>query len=258
MFDVQFGGPFCCDCFIARDEDGSLGAVVVCYSENSIIAIGDRQFSDKVQCDGFKGECIDLWGNGHQGCMRWMIVDLIMLTFRAPSDVLQYIPPQPRPPIVALDQLCSPFDARVSVHRGVVVSFDDGTLIVHPSRDHPSGILVPGSSYQSKVIGTHPWFKYLGVLSIHQVRRFHIPGGDFGRGVQCGLHRDRSHEYVFREDRHRLVVVLSLMVIWSSGQSVCACVFLALDMVNLIIIFGKFEYFPGDAQIDVLWRLPVL
>ena len=149
MFDVQFSCPFCCDFFIAWDENGGLGAVVVRHSEDGIVAFRGRQFGNKVQCDGFKGQCVDLWGDWHQGGVRWMVVDLVALTFHASLNVLQYIPSQSWPPVVAFNQFCSPFDAGVSVYLGVVVSLDDGAFIVHPSRDHPSSILVPGSSYQS-------------------------------------------------------------------------------------------------------------
>ena len=29
-------------------------------------------------------------------------------------------------------------------------------------------------------------------------------------------------------------------------------------MVNFVVIFGEFEYFPCDATVDVLWGFPVL
>ena len=64
MFDVQFRGSFRGDGFVAWDEDGGLGAVVVCYSEDGIVTLGDWQFGDEVQCDGFEGQCVDFWGDG--------------------------------------------------------------------------------------------------------------------------------------------------------------------------------------------------
>ena len=63
---------------------------------------------------------------------------------------------------------------------------------------------------------------------------------------------------MFWKNSYCLVVILTLMVVWSSGQSICACVFLALNVMNLIIVFREFKYFPSDMAIYVLWGLPVL
>ena len=56
MLDVKvsYGGGG--GCFMAGDEDGSFGAVVVRDGKDAIKAIGEWEFNDEVHGDGFKGE----------------------------------------------------------------------------------------------------------------------------------------------------------------------------------------------------------
>ena len=72
------------------------------------------------------------------------------------------------------------------------------------------------------------------------------------------MYGDCPYEYVLWEDSYGLVVVFTLMVVQLSGQGISMCIFLAFNIMNLIVVLGKFEYFPSDTTVDVLWGFPVL
>src|ERR1700677_1700229 len=57
VFDVKCGHSFCVDLFLAWDEQGCFGAIVVGDGEYRVISLRHWQLNDEVQCDGFKGEC---------------------------------------------------------------------------------------------------------------------------------------------------------------------------------------------------------
>ena len=48
------------------------------------------------------------------------------------------------------------------------------------------------------------------------------------------------------------------MVVRSSGQGVRACVLLAFDVMNFVVILRKFEYFPCNTTVNVLGGFPIL
>ena len=60
------------------------------------------------------------------------------------------------------------------------------------------------------------------------------------------------------QDGYPLVIVFALVVVGSSGQGICSCVLLALDVMNFVVILGEFKYFPCDASVNVLRGSPVL
>ena len=89
-------------------------------------------------------------------------------------------------------------------------------------------------------MGIDPWAEYFFVLSI-------LPG-QFG----C------LGEDVIREHDHIFVVFLTLVVVWSSQESICPSVLSPFKVVNLDVIIGKFYYFPCYSTAYLLGVSPVL
>ena len=149
--------------------------------------------------------------------MCGVIVDFIPLTFCTSFDILQYISLQSWPPVAPLYEVGCSLDAQVSIHLGVMVFLYNGPFIVHSSSNHLSCILIPSPFYQAQIMGTHPGFEHVGVLSVHWIHRFHFAHGNFSGGIWCRLDGDGSYKYMFQMDSHHLVVIFSLMVVWSLG-----------------------------------------
>ena len=75
---------------------------MVSDGEDSVIVSGPWEFSDEVHCNYLKGESPCRWEDRAQRCLGRVSVDLVLLTFRASSDVLYDILSESRPPVGSL------------------------------------------------------------------------------------------------------------------------------------------------------------
>ena len=89
---------------------------MVSDGEDRVVFLGLREFRDEVQGDNFKRICLWLREYWCQRSLGGSGVDLVTLTFCASSNVLYHILPKSQPPVLPLDQVCSPIDSWVTMH----------------------------------------------------------------------------------------------------------------------------------------------
>src|SRR6202453_4822331 len=124
VFDIECGYAFCIDFFLAWDEQGCFGAIVVGYGEYGIVSLRHWQLNDEVQCNGFEGERFRPWIDGLKGCFCGTVVDLHALTFCASLDIFGIFLSHSWPPVGTLKELHCFANSWVSVYWGVVTLFD--------------------------------------------------------------------------------------------------------------------------------------
>ena len=90
---------------------------MVSDSEDGVVFLGLRKFCDEVQGDDLKRICLWLREYRYQRSLGGSGVDLVMLTFRTSSDILYHILLKSWPPVLPLDQVGSPTNSWVSMHR---------------------------------------------------------------------------------------------------------------------------------------------
>ena len=90
---------------------------MVSDGEDGVVFLGLRKFRDKVQGDDLKRVRLWLREYWYQRSLGRSGVDLVTLTFRTSSEILYHILPKSWPPVPPLDQVRSPTDSWVSMHR---------------------------------------------------------------------------------------------------------------------------------------------
>ena len=90
---------------------------MVSDSEDGVVFLGLRKFHDEVQGDDLKQICLRLREYWYQRSLGRSGVDLVALTLCTSSDILYHILPKSWPPVPPLDQVRSPTDSWVSMHR---------------------------------------------------------------------------------------------------------------------------------------------
>ena len=90
---------------------------MVSDSEDRVVFLGLREFCDEVQGDNFKRICLGFREYWCQRSLGGSGVDLVMLALCAPSNILYHVLLEPQPPVPPLEQVCSPTNPWVTMHR---------------------------------------------------------------------------------------------------------------------------------------------
>ena len=143
VLDVERSHSFCVDLFLAWDEQGCFGAIVIGYGEYGIVSLRHWQLNDEVQCNGFEGECFRPWVDGLQRRLCGTVVDFHALAFCASLDVFGNLLSHFWPPIQTFEELYCFANPGVTIYRGVVTLLDQFSLPFVCARDDSSLVLVP-------------------------------------------------------------------------------------------------------------------
>ena len=99
MLDNKSRHFFCCHTFLAQDEYGCFGAVVIGNGEYRVISLQDWQFSNEIEGDCFEGHSLAYGEYGLQQRSGGLCIDFISLTFCASSDVIHHVLLHVQPPV---------------------------------------------------------------------------------------------------------------------------------------------------------------
>ena len=121
MLDVKIGNGGGGGCFVAGNENGSLRAVMVCDSEDTVKTVRKREFNDEIHGHGFEWEGGAIGGNGAVRDMGPRGNGLGGLTGGAAMDEGGDEVLHVGPPVVVGKKEASFEDARVARGGGIVV-----------------------------------------------------------------------------------------------------------------------------------------